>query len=264
MIRSLLANYYRKRLLGRREMNLQAGRKSIVFAPHPDDETLGCAGLIARKVRAGEDVYLVVMTDGSRSHSHLIESDRLIAMRARELRNAAEILGVRQDRIFFLGYEDGKLADNMADAEKKVSAIVRELVPDEVYTTYKHDLPADHRATNQIVCACARNYTDLKVYEYPIWFYAQWPFIVPELRGRSEIPKKMIETLVSNKRLLSDMDCAININDVLNIKQEAINAYESQTIRYNNDKRWSILADISNGEFLGCFLAGFEVFYRSQ
>src|SRR5207248_577693 len=43
----------------------ELGRSAIVFAPHQDDEVLGCGGTIVRKLRAGADVTVVFLTDGS-------------------------------------------------------------------------------------------------------------------------------------------------------------------------------------------------------
>ena len=40
----------------------------LVIAPHPDDETLGCGGLIAASVRAGHRVHTVFVTEGGASH----------------------------------------------------------------------------------------------------------------------------------------------------------------------------------------------------
>ncbi len=41
---------------------------TIVFAPHQDDETLGCGALIAHKRNDGQPVHVVFLTDGSCSH----------------------------------------------------------------------------------------------------------------------------------------------------------------------------------------------------
>jgi len=40
------------------------GRRVIIFAPHPDDETLACSGTIIKKIAEGCEVYIVFMTDG--------------------------------------------------------------------------------------------------------------------------------------------------------------------------------------------------------
>src|SRR5579885_2284019 len=60
---------------------------ALIIAPHHDDETLGCGGVIALKRAAGVPVQVVILTDGSRSHleqASLPVAD-IIASRRREL-----------------------------------------------------------------------------------------------------------------------------------------------------------------------------------
>ena len=62
-----------------------AASSCVVIAPHPDDETLGCGAIIARKRAAGTNVRVVIVTDGRRSHrSDKIPVHRLIALRRKE------------------------------------------------------------------------------------------------------------------------------------------------------------------------------------
>ena len=70
------------------------GRSAVVFSPHFDDETLGCGGTILKKKRAGADVKIVFMTDGSKSHRHLISENELKAIRASEGLAASSSLGL--------------------------------------------------------------------------------------------------------------------------------------------------------------------------
>ena len=65
-------------------------RKILVVAPHPDDETLGCGGLISLLAQNGSAFYIVFVTDGSASHrnSRAWPSARLAAQREQEARNA--------------------------------------------------------------------------------------------------------------------------------------------------------------------------------
>ena len=92
----------------------------LVVSPHPDDETLCCAGVIQRVVAAGGRASIVWLTsgDGSELDSLLIERSLrvkparmrdLARRRMREARAAAAILGVPPARQFFLGYPDGGL-----------------------------------------------------------------------------------------------------------------------------------------------------------
>ena len=39
---------------------------ALVIAPHPDDEILGCGGVIAKRAEAGDDVWVCIMSEGKR------------------------------------------------------------------------------------------------------------------------------------------------------------------------------------------------------
>ncbi|CDN13265.1 hypothetical protein RintRC_5337 [Richelia intracellularis] len=62
-----------------------------------------------KKKRAGADVKLVFMTDGSKSHSNLIPEDELTKIRSNEGIAAAQSMGIDKDNVFLLGFEETKL-----------------------------------------------------------------------------------------------------------------------------------------------------------
>ena len=72
------------------------GGTCLILAPHPDDESLGCGGLIAACVAAGRPPLVAVLTDGAGSHpnSRTYPPDRLRAVRAQEVRTAVGMLGL--------------------------------------------------------------------------------------------------------------------------------------------------------------------------
>ena len=47
----------------------------IVFAPHPDDETFGCGGLIPKRLSENYEVSVVVLTDGKYAYQVLFGID---------------------------------------------------------------------------------------------------------------------------------------------------------------------------------------------
>src|ERR1700761_6094021 len=56
-------------LWGAEDMTEQTEKRScVVLAPHPDDETLGCAVTIMRKLAMGSRVHLLIATDGRHAH----------------------------------------------------------------------------------------------------------------------------------------------------------------------------------------------------
>ncbi len=98
----------------------------LVVSPHPDDETLCCAGVIQRVLKAGGRVSIVWITSGDGSElsmliiekSLFINSDKLrdlAARRMQEARVATALLGVPAAQQFFLGYPDRGLLLLMTD-----------------------------------------------------------------------------------------------------------------------------------------------------
>lgn len=126
---------------------------------HPDDESLGFGGTLARYASEGVEVSLVVGTkgqsgrfgDGSEPHPG---PHRLGEIREAELRAAAEILGVRHVR--FLGYVDGRLDEaDPREAAARIAGHIRELRPQVLITFdpfggYGHP---DHIAVSQLALA---------------------------------------------------------------------------------------------------------------
>lgn len=89
----------------------------LVVAPHPDDETLCCAGVIQRVTRAGGRVSVVWITSGDGSELSMLVVEKSLfsrpekqrelgARRMQEARSVAAILGIAPQRLFFLGYPD--------------------------------------------------------------------------------------------------------------------------------------------------------------
>ncbi len=90
----------------------------LIFAPHCDDETLGCAGLIAMARRIGAAIKIVVVTNGDASFSTAISSVKISPSQhvemayARQAETLAALreLGLSEDDVIFLGYPDGGTA----------------------------------------------------------------------------------------------------------------------------------------------------------
>jgi LmbE family N-acetylglucosaminyl deacetylase len=89
----------------------------LVVAPHPDDESLCCAGAIARARASGARVALVWITSGDAFEldAHVVEHRLLTKhqdllglarLRMREASRVAELLGIGRQERFFLGYPD--------------------------------------------------------------------------------------------------------------------------------------------------------------
>ncbi|MBA4387498.1 MAG: hypothetical protein C0404_05915 [Verrucomicrobia bacterium] len=137
--------------------------KVMIIAPHPDDETLACAGVIMRTKRAGGSVRVVFLTNGDgfakaaaansgKEIDALAPADFLAVARSRQgsALNACGLLGLLPQDIFFLSYPDGGLATIMSFAGAEVftqeytnqSCTYGLLVPD--YHSQAHGQPAPY------------------------------------------------------------------------------------------------------------------------
>ena len=132
--------------------------KLMCILAHPDDESLGTGGILAKYAAEGIKTYLVTATRGERGwfgdereHPGL---EKLGKIRENELLDAAEVLDIRY--VDFLDYIDGELdAAHPAEAIAKIVGHIRHVQPDVVvtfgpYGGYGHP---DHIAISQFTTA---------------------------------------------------------------------------------------------------------------
>lgn len=242
-------------------------KSALVFSPHPDDECLGCGGTIIRKKQAGASVKVVHMTDGCRSHSHLIPEQDLRAIRKREALNAAAILGV--DATYFLDYRDQSLSGNFSAATERVAKILQKEDPQEVFIPYRREPPtqaADHVATTNIVLAALSSHGrgKITIWEYPVWFWLHWPWVSfkKSIIRRRYVAANSLQ-LFFGARALAELKCSVNISDVLEQKWAALWEHRSQMTQLIPGPAWITLGQISGGQYLECFRTQHEWFRLS-
>ncbi len=141
----------------------------LAVLAHPDDESFGMGGTLAKYAAQGIDVHLLCATKGEVgdvSPEKMIGYDSIADLRESELRCAAGFLGISQ--VHFLGYRDSGMAgssDNhhplslvsqsVDEVSRKIVSYIRELKPGVVVTFdpiggYRHpDHIAIHNATVQ-------------------------------------------------------------------------------------------------------------------
>jgi LmbE family N-acetylglucosaminyl deacetylase len=149
---------------------------ALVIAPHPDDESLGCGGLLAACAAAGRRARIVVVSDGAASHpgSRAWPPEELAVRRKDEARAAVAALGLDPERdILFLGLPDAAVpaAGPQFDAALHAALrFARASPPSAVLTAWRHDPHRDHAAAfvfAQALCGALPAAT--RLFEYPIW-----------------------------------------------------------------------------------------------
>jgi N-acetylglucosamine malate deacetylase 1 len=124
----------------------------LVVAAHPDDEVLGMGGTIALHTTGGDDVRVLVVTDGS--STQYPGDDELRARKEQEAVRAADELGVTD--YVHLDHPDMRL-DTLAhvDVNRILEEHIRDFSPQVVYTV-QPDVNADHRVLFDSVAVATR------------------------------------------------------------------------------------------------------------
>jgi LmbE family N-acetylglucosaminyl deacetylase len=215
-----------------------ASRSCIVYAPHPDDETLGCGGLIARKRDEGISVLVVVATTGARSHVTRSSLD-LAKLRACELNEACRILGVDPHDIEQLGLPDGELARFEDDLVDRIAEEIDRCRPDDVLVTSPRDWHPDHQALGRAVRrAVARTQWAPRLLEYPIWWWVDGPWRRRESRGRWSFGASYAADTVA--AFSGPSVHLVETTPYLATKRRAIAAHRSQLQALEPDSEWVV------------------------
>lgn len=218
----------------------------VVFAPHPDDETFGCGGTVAKKIREGYKVIVIIITDGRHAFSKILNikvnpsPEEMKHLRRNEVIEATKVLGLPVTNLVFWEIEDGTLEAQKKALEGKVCEILEKYLPVEVYFPLAGDAHPDHQATNRVVRNCIKKLKlPLVKYQYSIGFRLM------------RIGPRIERLLDTYKNRIVDVD----ISDYLDLKKEACNKFKSEISIISNEQKNPIEKNLSK------YLENTERFY---
>lgn len=184
-------------------------RKILIIAAHPDDEILGCGGLIAKELRRGSEISLLILSIGCD-----LKNKKLIKKKKEYFSKVCSFFKIKKTKL--LNFKDG-LFDSYPIA-KLVGAIedqVAMFAPNIIYTHSNFDLNQDHRKTHEatmIACRYMRNGLVEKIYSYEVLSTSEQAFIPTQ----SFVPTVFEE--------IGELD--------LEAKVKALSFYESEIQKY--------------------------------
>jgi LmbE family N-acetylglucosaminyl deacetylase len=131
-------------------------RKTLVIAPHADDETLGMGATIAKKTAAGENVTVAIMT-GHGEQPHPLWGPEL--WEGLRTETAKAIIHLGKPNLEFCELPGACLSEHPNyDINKTVLELVQRLNPHELYLPYYHDLHHDHQQLAHAGLVASRAY----------------------------------------------------------------------------------------------------------
>lgn len=201
-----------------RQLNVNdlAARRVLVIAPHPDDETLGCGGLIWHLVKLGRQVHVVFVTDGGASHlkSPTWSRQRLAAQREQEAARALQRLGAGREARTFMRLHDAAMpaphTPGHDRARETAELIVDQFQPDLTVLPWRRDPHCDHRDSWRLFQPLLKN----RLPQSEVWEYAIW---LDELGTSEDKPRN------------DEMEClSLHIREALDAKLHAVHAHHTQ------------------------------------
>jgi LmbE family N-acetylglucosaminyl deacetylase len=221
---------------------------ALVLFAHPDDAEFFCGGTVARWAREGCGVHYVCLTDGSAgSNEPDTTREAMRAVREREMRAAAEILGVTS--VTFLGEPDG-FREVTPETRKKVTREVRRMRPEVIVAQDPSRLwygsgyinHSDHKAAGALALSAVMPDAPTRVLFQELEEEGLEPFEVPNLYLSVDEP-----------------DTFVDITETFSLKLKALFAHESQL--GPEIEGWVTRRARELGERAGCeFAEGFKAF----
>lgn len=150
-------------------------RQVLIIAPHPDDEVIGCGGLIARLVAEGRTPHIAILTGGEGSHRvccNTLAKDIIHARRGLT-RKALSMLGVPASNIHELEYPDGGIATENNETAR-LRSLIADLNPDTVFVPHWGEGWPDHINAAKIAKDIAPCGTGIWEYCVWMWYYNVW------------------------------------------------------------------------------------------
>lgn len=206
--------------------------KILVFAPHPDDEVLGVGGTIAKRAQLGDEVYICVVTKGTEP----LWREGPVLRIQQQCREADKLLGALDT--IFLNFPAVMLETvPRYELNGKISDVVKNIQPDEVYIPHRGDMQLDHK---MIVDACMvalrPKYKHIvkRVYAYETLSETGW-----------DIPNTVNEFIPTVYE---------NIEDTLQLKLEAMLKFESQVSAFPDLRSMEALESLAKyrGSTVNC------------
>jgi N-acetylglucosamine malate deacetylase 1 len=139
----------------------------LVLAPHPDDESVGCGGMLLKHAKQRDESHVVFLTSGEKGGHGRPEAET-IRVREHEARKAARILSVR--KIEFWHLPDGQVRPT-PHALKRLRQKLKQFRPDRIYVTHEREMHPDHRGAARLLrrALTSAGQKGPEVYGYEVW-----------------------------------------------------------------------------------------------
>ncbi len=191
-------------------------KKILIIAAHPDDEILGCGGIIG-KLSSENMISALILGLGITSRGEENSEEQIESLRQNAL-NAHRIIGIKNT--IFENLPDNSFDTiSLLEIVKLVESHINKINPDVIFTHHHSDLNIDHRLTFQAVITSCRpqpdfNHPDIYCFEIPS--STDWQVLTGENSFKPNI--------------------FINISSTIDLKINALENYKSEMRAYPHSR----------------------------
>ena len=175
-----------------RNVSFTGRDRVMVIAPHPDDETLGCGGTLIKHAAAGDEVEVLIVTDGGASKARGLSRPEMVRLRAAEAQRAVTTLQPAI-RLTLGGLREGEWSGHALNSV--LSTCLQQLRPTIIYAPSCVDFHPEHlaiaRCLAKIMRANRQITEGLKIRVYELQVPLSLPLINRSVRIGQEHSKKM-------------------------------------------------------------------------
>ena len=236
-------------------------RPTVVVAPHPDDETLGCGGTIARLRDADIAVGVVFATDGASAHRGRVGEQVLARWREDEAHAAAAALGVDGSSLRFCRVPDGTLQADDASVGAALLELVATIGATRVVLPSPLEPPLDHvNAGRSALLALGETTRDpaIEVWEYGVWAWDHWPWVHGS--GRPFWARSLRSQ--AGFRAARRFSIGVDVSSHLDAKRSALACHRTQMGTHPEGIEWPTLQGVRGGSWLDALMQPVERFHR--
>lgn len=217
----------------------------LVFAPHMDDEVIGCGGALQLHKQAGAKIHIVYFTDGS----YFLEDQNLvqqfIVTRKREALMVCDALGATYS---FLDIPDRELKYDSA-LQHELVRIIQAIEPTVIYLPHENETDREHRIVYSVV-------------REAIWL----AYSTFDICSTRKISRALIILAYEVWSPIYSPDYYIDTTSTIESKRNLIKMYESQLQRIDYDVAAESLNHYRGiiGLHRNCFAEAFQVISKKN
>jgi len=193
-------------------------KDALVIAPHPDDESLGCGGSVARHIKDGSRLKVIFLTNGEMGDFEGKFGKDYVEIRRRSAQNAMHTLGVKDFE--FWGYGDRRLHLSVQEVREELLRTIESFSPSLIYAPSPLEVHPDHKIAFRIVWDI-REKLRINIAFYEV-LMALYPNVLVDITGEMEQKKRAIESYFTE----------VYYNDYIT-KVEGLNRFRTATLPKN-------------------------------